>query len=117
MVRKPKRPVRVARRPVPQPRKPAGKAKPRPKVAAKPKPRPAPSGKASIAAKSAPAVRAARDEFEEETVCSLEFLSDGRSFVARLDTTRGGMREHKAPSFTDLLELVAEALREEFSEA
>jgi len=49
-------------------------------------------------------------------VCSLEFLSDGRSFVARLDTLRGGMREHKAPSFTDLLELVAEDLREEFSE-
>jgi len=65
----------------------------------------------------AAAVRPAREEFEEETVCSLEFLSDGRSFVARLDTSRGGMREHKAPSFTDLLELVAEDLREEFSEA
>lgn len=54
---------------------------------------------------------------EEETVCSLEFLSDGRSFIARLDTQRGGMREHRAPSFTDLLELVAEDLREEFLEA
>lgn len=50
-------------------------------------------------------------------MCSLEFLSDGRSFVARLDTTKGGMREHKAPSFTDLLELVSEDLREEFLEA
>jgi len=49
-------------------------------------------------------------------VCSIEFLSDNRSFVARLDTQKGGMREHKAPSFTDLLELVAEDLREEFLE-
>jgi len=64
-----------------------------------------------------PAVRPPREEFEEQTVCSLEFLSDGRSFIARLDTTKGGMREHKAPSFTDLLELVAEDLREEFLEA
>jgi hypothetical protein len=62
-------------------------------------------------------VKPLRDELEEETVCSIEFLSDNRSFVARLDTRKGGMREHKAPSFTDLLELVAEDLREEFLEA
>lgn len=61
-------------------------------------------------------MRPAREESEEETVCSIEFLSDNRSFIARLDTQKGGMREHKAPSFTDLLELVAEDLREEFLE-
>jgi hypothetical protein len=61
-------------------------------------------------------LKPAREEFEEETVCSVEFLQDNRSFVARLDTTRGGMREHRAPSFMDLLELVAEDLREEFLE-
>ena len=78
--------------------------------------KPAPAAKPERP-RAAPAPRAVRDEFEEQTVCSLEFLSDGRSFVARLDTTKGGMREHKAPSFTDLLELVAEDLREEFLEA
>lgn len=98
------------------------------KKAAKPKPKPAPKKaqpvKKPVAAKpkeakpkAPPAPRPAREELEEETVCSLEFLSDGRSFIARLDTIRGGMREHRAPSFTDLLELVAEDLREEFSEA
>ena len=106
----------------------AGKAKGRPKPApAKPRPKPQAQAKPKSVAppkavkptrpKAAPTVRIAREEFEEETVCSLEFLSDGRSFIARLETSRGGMREHRAPSFTDLLELVAEDLREEFSEA
>ena len=100
--------------------RPAKKAKARPARTAKPRPRPA--AKPAKPAKAerprpVPPVRPAKEEFEEETVCSLEFLSDGRTFVARLDTTRGGMREHKAPSFTDLLELVAEDLREEFLEA
>jgi len=109
----------VARKP-----KKGGARKPRPKaakkVSAKKKPakaKPAPTPKAAKEPKpKAPPVARFREEFEEETVCSLEFLSDGRSFVARLDTIRGGMREHKAPSFTDLLELVAEDLREEFLE-
>jgi hypothetical protein len=105
------RPTRRAR-PRPKARPAAKKAKPkRPapkpvKVAAKPKATPKP--------KPAPPVRPARDELEEETVCSIEFLQDNRSFVARLDTIRSGMREHRAPSFMDLLELVAEDLREEF---
>ena len=113
MARKPRRTRKIPRKPAPKARR-APKATPRPKVSTKGTPRPAPVVKAP---KVAAAVRPAREEFEEETVCSLEFLSDGRSFVARLDTSRGGMREHKAPSFTDLLELVAEDLREEFSEA
>jgi hypothetical protein len=97
-----------ARRAKPKKRaKPAkGKPKARPPAVARP-PKP----------KVGPPVRVARDEVEEETVCSIEFLSDNRSFIARLDTVKGGMREHKAPSFTDLLELVAEDLREEFLEA
>ena len=102
---------KTARRPVKKTAKSAAKA-PKPKA----KSRVAPPPKAEKP-RTAPAVRPAREEVEEETVCSLEFLSDGRSFVARLDTTKGGMREHKAPSFTDLLELVAEDLREEFLEA
>lgn len=106
--KRPARPARKAAKPKPKPApKKAAKAAKKP-AAAKPK-------EAKPKAPSAP--RPAREELEEETVCSLEFLSDGRSFIARLDTIRGGMREHKAPSFTDLLELVAEDLREEFSEA
>ena len=117
MAKKAKR--KATRRPASRAR-PAKKAKARPARTAKPRPRPA--AKPAKPAKAerprpVPTVRPAKEEFEEETVCSLEFLSDGRTFVARLDTTRGGMREHKAPSFTDLLELVAEDLREEFLEA
>ena len=110
-----RRPASRGKRPKKAKPRRARTAKPRRKPAAKPA-RPAKPPKAERP-RPVPAVRPAREEFEEETVCSLEFLSDGRSFVARLDTTRGGMREHKAPSFTDLLELVAEDLREEFLEA
>ena len=113
MARKPKKPARKAARS--KPRKAAKpKAKPARKAAVRPKPKKAPPAKLP---KPVPVTRPPREEFEEETVCSIEFLSDNRSFVARLDTQRGGMREHKAPSFTDLLELVAEDLREEFLEA
>ena len=102
---------------------------PRPRRAARPKARPAPKKKSKPARpegassklapakpKVVPTVRPTREEVEEETVCAIEFLQDNRSFIARLDTNRGGMREHRAPSFTDLLELVAEDLREEFLE-
>jgi len=111
MARKPRR--------LPRSRRPA---KPRPKPASRKKGKPAkPAPKAAKAAptkaKAVPTVRPVREEFEEETVCSIEFLQDNRSFIARLDTNRGGMREHRAASFTDLLELVAEDLREEFLEA
>ncbi|MBI4415837.1 MAG: hypothetical protein HY557_02500 [Euryarchaeota archaeon] len=110
MARKPGKKAKAAKK---APPKPALKKKPA-KPKAKPAKAPAPAAKAP---KPAPVARLLREEFEEETVCSLEFLSDGRSFIARIDTNRGGMREHRAPSFMDLLELVAEDLREEFSEA
>ncbi len=114
MARKAKRKAATSRRARARPvRKAAPKKKP---SKAKPKAPPAKSAKLARP-KPAPILRPVRDELEEETVCSIEFLSDNRSFIARLDTVKGGMREHKAPSFTDLLELVAEDLREEFLEA
>ena len=101
--------------------RPRPRPKSRPKPAAKPRPKAKPSAAKAppkVAKPSRPApFRIAREESLEETVCSIEFLSDNRSFIARLNTLRGGMREHRAPSFTDLLELVAEDLREEFLEA
>jgi hypothetical protein len=109
MARKPRRlprPRRTAKPKAKSPPKKGTPAKPAPKAAKPPPPK----------AKVVPTVRPVREEFEEETVCSIEFLQDNRSFIARLDTNRGGMREHRAPSFTDLLELVAEDLREEFLE-
>lgn len=75
-----------------------------------------PARQSAAKARSAPVAKPVREEFDEETVCSIEFLQDNRSFIARLDTNRGGMREHRAPSFSDLLELVSEDLREEFLE-
>ena len=109
MARKPRRVARP--KPVAKPKsKPAAKkgkpAKLPPRATRAPPPKP----------KAVPTVRPVREEFEEETVCSIEFLQDNRSFIARLDTRRAGMREHRAPSFTDLLELVSEDLREEFLE-
>lgn len=77
---------------------------------------PQPARGSAARPKSAAATKPVREEFDEETVCSIEFLQDNRSFIARLDTNRGGMREHRAPSFSDLLELVSEDLREEFLE-
>jgi len=112
VARKPKKPARKAARP--KPRKAARPKTRARRAVARPKPKKAPPAKLP---KPVPVTRPPREELEEETVCSIEFLSDNRSFVARLDTQRGGMREHKAPSFTDLLELVAEDLREEFLEA
>lgn len=103
---KPRRAAKPKKRPARKPTKKPAKVKARPKKAAKPAPPPAP--------KAPPVLRPVLEE--EETVCALEFLSDGRSFIARLDTMKGGMREHRAPSFMDLLELVAEDLREEFLE-
>jgi len=109
MARKPRRPQKPRRA-----TKPKAKSIPKKGKPAKPAPRPAKA--APPKPKAVPTVRPVREEFEEETVCSIEFLQDNRSFIARLDTNRGGMREHRAPSFTDLLELVAEDLREEFLE-
>lgn len=104
-------------RPKAKPKKPRAKPKPKKKPKARPKPRAKARATAAPPPKpKAPPVLRPALEFEEETVCSLEFLSDGRAFIARLETIRGGMREHRAPSFTDLLELVAEDLREEFLE-
>lgn len=106
MAKKPRRAARPKR--APSPKAKVAKKKSRPAKAAPKAPIPKP--------KHVPTPRPVREEVEEETVCSIEFLQDNRSFVARLDTTRGGMREHRAPSFMDLLELVAEDLREEFLE-
>lgn len=111
MAQKPRRPARPSRKPKPKPAATASKA-------SKPPARPAKAVAKGTSAKtrSAPSQKVVREEFDEETVCTIEFLQDNRSFIARLDTTRGGMREHRAPSFSDLLELVSEDLREEFLE-
>jgi len=109
MAQKPRRVARRKRVAKPKSKPAAKKGKPAkspPRATKAPPPEP----------KAVPTMRHVREEFEEETVCSIEFLQDNRSFIARIDTTRAGMREHRAPSFTDLLELVSEDLREEFLE-
>ncbi|MDP8012039.1 MAG: hypothetical protein ACP5F1_02060 [Thermoplasmata archaeon] len=50
----------------------------------------------------------------EETLCSIEFLSDKKGFVARLNSDIGGLREYKASTFDELLSQVMIELQDEF---
>ncbi|MGC8662911.1 MAG: hypothetical protein ACP5SF_00235 [Thermoplasmata archaeon] len=50
----------------------------------------------------------------EETLCTIEFLIDKKSFVAKLNSDIGGLREYKATTFDDLLSQVMIELQDEF---
>ncbi|MFP4169547.1 MAG: hypothetical protein ACLFPN_04765 [Methanomassiliicoccales archaeon] len=53
----------------------------------------------------------------EETLCNVEFLRENASFVARIQSELGGLREYRSPSLEEVLEQVIMDLQEEFETA
>lgn len=50
----------------------------------------------------------------EETLCTIEFLMDKKTYIAKLHSDMGGLREYKSSTFDDLLSQVMIELQEEF---
>lgn len=50
----------------------------------------------------------------EESLVSIEILKSSNSFVARVQSELGGMREYRSSSFEEVLEQVVMDLQEEF---
>ena len=55
-----------------------------------------------------------RGEIMEESLCSIEILKSADSFLARIQTDLGGVREVKSTTFEGVLEQVVLDLQEEF---
>jgi hypothetical protein len=55
-----------------------------------------------------------RGEIMEESLCSIEILKRPDSFLARIQTDLGGVREVKSTTFEGVLEQVVLDLQEEF---
>jgi hypothetical protein len=53
----------------------------------------------------------------EELLCSIEFLKSANSFVAKVQSELGGLREYKSASFEEVLEQVIIDIQEEFETA
>ena len=53
----------------------------------------------------------------EEPLCSIEFLKDATSYVARIQSALGGLREFRSASFEEVLEQVMIDIQEEFESA
>lgn len=53
----------------------------------------------------------------EESLCSIEFLKDANSYIARVQSELGGVREYKSNTFEEVLEQVIIDLQEEFETA
>ncbi len=50
----------------------------------------------------------------EESLCNVEFLKTDSSYLARVQSELGGLREYKSGSFEEVLEQVIIDLQEEF---
>lgn len=50
----------------------------------------------------------------QELICNIEFERDGESFIAKLRTEMGGLREFSGTSFDIVLNQVMLELEEEF---
>ena len=50
----------------------------------------------------------------EETLCNVEFLKGPKTFIARVQSELGGLREYRSESFEEVLEQVIIDLQEEF---
>ena len=53
----------------------------------------------------------------EELLCSIEFLKSANSYVAKVQSELGGLREYKSGSFEEVLEQVIIDIQEEFETA
>jgi hypothetical protein len=69
-------------------------------------------------AKNAPMATAARgDDGMEELLCNVEFLMSDATFLARVQSELGGLREYRSSSVEEILEQVIIDLQEEFEAA
>lgn len=50
----------------------------------------------------------------EESLATVEFIRSSNSFIARIQSDLGGMREYRSSSFEEVLEQVVIDLQEEF---
>jgi hypothetical protein len=53
----------------------------------------------------------------EETLCNVEFLKNNNTYIARVQSDLGGLREYRSASFEEVLEQVIIDLQEEFETA
>ncbi|MFQ5909307.1 MAG: hypothetical protein ACE5IJ_01125 [Thermoplasmata archaeon] len=53
----------------------------------------------------------------EELLCNIEFLKDASTYLARVQSELGGLREYRSSSFEEVLEQVIIDLQEEFEGA
>lgn len=50
----------------------------------------------------------------EESLCNIEFLKDASTYMARVQSELGGLREYRSSTFEEVLEQVIIDLQEEF---
>ena len=50
----------------------------------------------------------------EEMLCNIEVLQDNSTFIARITSDLGGMREYRSSSFEGLLDQIINELQDEF---
>jgi hypothetical protein len=50
----------------------------------------------------------------EERICNIEFIKQANTFVVRIQSELGGMREYKSTSINEVLEQAVIDLQEEF---
>lgn len=55
-----------------------------------------------------------RKQEMEESLCNVEFLKTDSSYLARVQSELGGLREYKSGTFEEVLEQVIIDLQEEF---
>ena len=53
----------------------------------------------------------------EESLCNIEILQNNSTFIARMTSDLGGMREYKSSSFEGLLDQIINELQDEFDHA
>jgi len=64
---------------------------------------------------TAPATRG--EDGMEELLCNVEFLKSDATFLARVQSELGGLREYRSASLEEILEQVIIDLQEEFESA
>ncbi len=55
-----------------------------------------------------------RTQDMEESLCNVEFLKTDNSYLAKVQSELGGLREYKSGTFEEVLEQVIIDLQEEF---
>lgn len=53
-------------------------------------------------------------ESMQETLCNVEFLKGPKTFIAKVQSDLGGLREYRSESFEEVLEQVIIDIQEEF---